>query len=156
MKNVLLLLIISVFITGCSSDQIGNFNPYLPAQPVNFTLNLNNPDANDVKNPNGIYMSNSNYGISGIFIRNAGGYFTAFDLTCANHPIHGSKSKLHLKTPGRDALICRDLDSHQGKEFSYSTINGMPFDTSQKYYPLKSYPVTVDNIRNPQVISIRY
>ncbi|MHC5309062.1 hypothetical protein ACYSNM_03125 [Myroides sp. LJL116] len=155
MKNVLLLLIISLFITGCSSDQIGNFNPYLPAQPVNFSLNLNNPDANDVKNPNGIYIT-PNYGISGLFIRNAGGYFAAFDLACANHPIHGSNSRLQLKTPGRDALVCKDLASHQGKEFFYSTINGMPLDTSQKYYPLKSYPVQVDNIRNPQVITIRY
>ncbi len=153
MKKLLIVLIIVFTSVSCSNDQMGYYNPNLPAVSVNFTLDLRSPAANQVRLPDGVYITN-NYGITGIAIRNAGGYFQGYELTCPNHKPNGRNSHLHRQTPTSLIVVCKDISYHNGKEFAYSLRDGSPLDQSQKYYPLKPYPV--QSSRDSNTISIVY
>lgn len=154
MKKLLTLLTISLITLSCSKSDLGYNNPYLPARSVNLSIDLRNPEANELLIPNNVYTT-YNHGITGIAIRNAGGNtFYAFELTCPNHPVEYDSRLYYDKSS--NTVYCKDTSKHNNQEFRYNLITGAALDNSQSYYGLKPYPVTLNNRNNPTILSIRY
>ncbi len=78
MKQVLFLLFI-VFLTTCDKEE--NYNDVLPYRAVDFVVNLNLPQYNDLLIP-AQYVETLDYGIKGVLIYNFNGSYKAFDLAC--------------------------------------------------------------------------
>ncbi len=79
MKNLFLLLL---FITLLSCDDDSNNSTFLPNATVNFTVNLNLSEGNNLLIPGG-HAVFSNRGIRGVVVyRRSADLFVAFDLAC--------------------------------------------------------------------------
>lgn len=79
MKNLFLLF---VFITLFSCDSDDNNNTFLPNARVDFTVNLNLSEGNNLLVPGG-HAVFSNRGIRGVVVyRRSADLFVAFDLAC--------------------------------------------------------------------------
>lgn len=87
MKKILLGLIISVFLVGCSTDDNNRLNnPNLPDLNFRIQLNLDLPEYNNLQYPGNSYSTYSN-GIKGIVVYNINNsQYTAFELSDPNHP----------------------------------------------------------------------
>ncbi len=122
MKKIILLLTI-LFITSCDEDIVDN-NKYLPNISVNFSVDLNLPEGNNLL-ING-YNIFPNEGIRGIIIFNNGlGNFVAFDLACPHIDLQDCSTMTFNQT---DLYMKCDCD---GEEFS--KIDGAPKNPAIQY-----------------------
>lgn len=140
MKKAFLFIFSVLILVACSKSNSKYANPYLPSQPVNFSVYLNNPDALEVLNPGGVYI-NYNEGIMGVAIFNGGGQFFAYDLACPNHAIERPCSRLMRKDNKGVYVNCKCIHQHNGQEAQFSLITGQSL-TPGINFQLKPYPVT--------------
>ncbi len=84
MKKIVFLMFF-VLILSCSSDDRQN-NPFLPNVAVNFQINLNLPQYNNLNFPGGIFVDRTDgRGIKGVIIYNQDGtQFFAYELSDPN------------------------------------------------------------------------
>ncbi len=129
MKKYLFLIVSSLFIIGCSNNEINNKNPYLPNYSFNFSLNTNLPAYSTLKYPsNSIYYPGE--GVRGIIVFNTDGKnYNAFDAACPNQEL-SECSTMTIK--GINALCACD-------KVEYNLFTGQ----GGKEYPLKQYRVEV-------------
>lgn len=79
MKKILGFLAF-LFLLSCDNSTVNN-NPFLPNYTVNFTVNLNLPEGQNLLIPGG--TETFNQGIRGVVIYYVGGeVYRAFDLAC--------------------------------------------------------------------------
>lgn len=139
MKKAFLFIFSFLILAACSKSNSRYYNPYLPSQPVIFSLFIH--DTDNVKYPNGVYV-NLNYGIAGIAIINKGGdVFQAYDLVCPNHEIQMPCSAMRQKKINDIFVYCKCTHQHNGQEAQFSLITGQSL-TPGINYQLKPYPVT--------------
>ncbi|RZS99610.1 hypothetical protein [Aquimarina brevivitae] len=131
MKYILSIISLLLFISCADDDRIQN--PYLPNVAVNFQVNLNLPQFNELDFPGGsAVLRREDTGIYGTYIRNIDNTtFVAFELTDPNHKIQACSS---LNVANEKATCgCSDANS-------YNLIFGQPEDSSLPY-SLKAYRV---------------
>lgn len=124
------ILFLSLFLLSCEDDGVNNNNPYIPNYNFSFELNLNLPLYSTLQHTgNGVYIPN--YGARGVYVFNAGSYYTVFDGACPNQYLTDcstlTKIGVNLKCP------CDDIE--------YSLFTGLPQGEVEAQYPLKSYRV---------------
>lgn len=132
LKNIAILLFLSVLILGCST-QTSRRNPYL--QEINFSIeiNLNLPTYSPLKiigNP--VAVNTAGAGTQGIIIMNSGfDSFVAFEASCANH---APNSCSQLRIDGQNALCSCD-------DYQYSLFTGQFLNapTEGRSYDLLAY-----------------
>ena len=129
-KYILVILLVPVLF-GCNNDDINNNNKYLPNYNFSIDINMDLPLYTNLQfTGNPVYVDQAGIGITGVFVMNTGGGYTAFEATCPNQEI-SSCSAMTLN--GINAVCPCD-----GAE--YSLFNGQ--SPGQKY-PLKPYRVDV-------------
>ena len=86
MKNIL-FLILPILILSCSSDDRPDTNQFLPPTSINYQINLNLPQFNDLKFPGNHFIDyTANGSIKGIIIYNINNtQYSAFELSDPNH-----------------------------------------------------------------------
>ncbi len=136
MKKILLLFLLSAFLTACDDNGTNNDNPYIPNYRFTIDINTNLPLYNALTYAsNGVYIPDG--GALGIIVFNTGSGYTAFDAACPNHAI----SSCSLLQINGLMAVC---DCEHGAEYNLFTglANGQP-------YPLKPYRVQLSgsNIR---------
>ncbi|MDT8346200.1 MAG: hypothetical protein RQ756_00240 [Flavobacteriaceae bacterium] len=119
LKLFLNLLLVCCIIIACSSDDDAAnacFNNTIPNVPVNFEINTNLPQFNNLQFPgNNVILEN--LGVNGIVVNNVNGsLFTAFELTDPNRNF-SSCSKLVIT--GVEASNTCDNDDNR-----YNIITG--------------------------------
>lgn len=131
MKKYILLLIIIVFITGCSKDDYRSNNRYLPNYSFSVDINMDLPlynQLNFVSSPVIIYQDG--VGINGVIVTNTGGgSFTAFEASCPNQDL-STCSALTLN----GILAKCNCD-----QVEYNLFTGLATTTVE--FPLKGYRV---------------
>lgn len=87
MKKVFFIVMI-VMISSCSNDDDNQSNPNLPGVNVNFSINLNLPQYNNLDFPNGVFVDRTDgRGIRGVIIYNQNNeQFFAYELSDPNIP----------------------------------------------------------------------
>ncbi len=82
-----LCIVYILIITSCSSDDRADNNPFLPATTINYSINLNLPQFNDLDFPGNHFVDRSaNGSIKGIIIYNLDNtLYSAFELSDPNH-----------------------------------------------------------------------
>jgi nitrite reductase/ring-hydroxylating ferredoxin subunit len=104
-----ILLLTFLSITSCKDDFVDN-NKYLPNIPVNFTVDLNLPEANSLLITGGYAkFTGADKGIRGVIVFNNGlGNYVAFDLACPHIPLQDCSTMtfnagdLYMKCPCDD------------------------------------------------------
>ena len=134
MKKMCVGIGILILLLGCNTDedQLGQFNPYLINPQVNFTLNLNLPQYNDLNFPGGSAIITSQ-GIRGIVVyRLNDDLFTAFELSDPNH-VPSECSRMTIN--GIEATCpC------PGEDNTYNIVTG-EHKTMPSLYPMLGYRV---------------
>ncbi len=127
MKKYILLIWISLF-WSCEKDSIVSNNPYLPDYPVNFNVNLNLPEFNNLLyNSQGVLINIEGVGIRGIFVFNTGNnVYVAYDAACPNQALSDCSSMTINGIMG--VCPCDDAE--------YNLFTGQ---STGKKYPLKPY-----------------
>lgn len=141
MKNISLVLLVSLLLLSCSSsDDNRNSNPNLFDPLVSLNLNLNLPEYNPLKFP-GSSVTITHQGIKGIIIYNVNNdFYTASELSDPNHtPSDCSR----MDVIGIIASCPCSDDSHE-----YDIVTGK-HRVDESLYPMQQYRVerTGDNIR---------
>ncbi len=87
MKKAFFLLLL-ILISSCSDDDNNQTNPNLPNVGVNFSINLNLPQYNNLKFPGGIFVERTDgRGIRGVILYNLNDQqFFAYELSDPNIP----------------------------------------------------------------------
>ncbi|MDT9500175.1 Rieske (2Fe-2S) protein [Capnocytophaga canimorsus] len=134
MKKIFLFF--SLLLVCCSKPQ-SERNPYLPEVRFSFSINMNLPAYNQLKNPLiPIYIGNAGVGIQGVYVMNTGGNnYVAWEASCPNHQVK-SCEKMQLKDGFYVVCPCDDN--------LYSLVNGnivKQGENAQKPYPLLNYKV---------------
>ena len=84
MKNTLFIALISLILVSCSKNDTDDNCNFLVNAGVDFTVNLNLPQFNDLQFPsNSVYVANQGNG--GVFITNTGSSIMAWDAADPNH-----------------------------------------------------------------------
>ncbi len=84
MKNVLFKTLICLLIVSCSKNDTDKNCNFLVNAGVNFTVNMNLPQFNDLQFPsNSVYVVNQGNG--GVFVTNTGSSIMAWDAADPNH-----------------------------------------------------------------------
>lgn len=84
MKNRLIFILICLFLTSCSKNEVNSNCNFLVNAGVNFTVNLNLPQfSNLLITANSVYVSNQGNG--GVFVTNTGTGLVAWDAADPNH-----------------------------------------------------------------------
>lgn len=131
MKKILLLLIISVFFSGCEKERFNNFNPNIPNYTFTVDINTDLPLYSSLKFAgNSVYISQGNAGVRGIIVFNTGSGYNAFDAACPNQPL-SSCSTMTLQSTN---AIC------PCDEESYNLFTGL----GTLDYPMKRYRTEVN------------
>lgn len=131
MKNILFSIIL-LCVFACSDDDRPQ-NPFLPNVTVNFQVNLNLPEFDQLEFPGGsAEIRTDGFGINGVYIRNLNNTtFVAFELTDPNHALE-SCSALSVSN---EKATCNCSDGNV-----YNLITGQPEDSTLPYF-LKAYRV---------------
>ncbi|WP_103865241.1 hypothetical protein [Aquimarina sp. I32.4] len=111
MKKIL-FIISTFFIVSCSSDDNRDNNQFLPPSSINYQINLNLPQFNPLKFPDGRIIDYSENGsIKGIIIYNINNtQYAAFELSDPNHsPSSCSTQKIDGLT---STCNCKDGNSY--------------------------------------------
>jgi len=133
MKNLLVILLLSVTLLSCNKNDDNNTNntnnPFLSIPPVNLSLNLSLPEYNPLKFPgNSVIISNQ--GIKGIVVYCVNeNFYTAFDLTDPNHAPN---------TCSKMDIIGIEAFCDCGDENVYDIITGQHL-SNQSLYPMQQY-----------------
>ena len=130
------LLIVLVFVLGCSNDK-GRRNPYLQEIGFRFDINLNLPLYSPLTNTgNAIYIGTQGVGTRGVFVINTGfDVFRAFEASCPNHAPN-SCSTMVLDS---QIAVCSCED------YEYSLFTGQQLnrpDDGNRYYDMLEYRAT--------------
>lgn len=133
MKHFIFLLL-SLLLISCEDDGPNHNNPYVPNYNFSFEVNTNLPLYSGLHHTgNSVYIPN--YGARGVYVFNAGSYFTAFDAACPNqYPTDCStlqKVGVNLKCP------CDEVE--------YSFFTGLPMGEVDVQYGLKTYRTQFTN-----------
>ena len=144
MKNLLVVLLLSVTLFSCNKNDDNNNNnnnPYLTIPPVNINLTLSLPEYNPLRFPgNSVIVSNQ--GIKGIVVLCiTENYYTAFDLTDPNH-IPSSCSKMDV--------IGFEASCDCGDDNKYLINSGVYTPQDNTKYPMLQYRAE----RNGDVIHV--
>ena len=132
MKKILLLLLLSLFIFGCSKDKFNNNNPYLPNYSFSIDINTNLPTYSQVKfTGNAVKAYPANGPSRGIILFNTGSTFNAFDGACPNQDLTTCST---LTISGSNANCPCESEN-------YNLFTGQ---SAGKEYPLKQYRVEVN------------
>ncbi|MCF6183795.1 MAG: hypothetical protein L3J56_04055 [Bacteroidales bacterium] len=123
MKHLFLIFITLSFFS-CKDDFVDN-NKYLPNISVNFSVDLNLPEANGLLTVGG-YAIFYNEGIRGVIVFNNGlDNFVAFDLACPHIPLQECSTMIF--NPGDLYLEC-DCDGEK-----FSKLDGSPLNPEIRY-----------------------
>ncbi len=133
MKNLLVVLLLSVALFSCDKNDDNNNNnrnnPFLTIPPVSFNLNLSLPEYNPLRFP-GNSVIISNIGIKGIVVYCVNeNFYTAFDLTDPNH-VPNTCSKMDI--------IGIEASCDCGDDNIYDIITGQHLG-DQSLYPMQQY-----------------
>ena len=144
MKKIICILCFSIFVLSCSSDDdngSGN-NPNLPSVNVNFTINLNLPQFEELNFPgNSEVITADGVGIRGLIIYNINNtLFSAFELSDPNIPPSDCSA---LNVNGIQA------ESNCGNDNVYEIINGQQLE-GDGGFPLLRYNI----VRNENTLVI--
>jgi len=132
MKKILSLILISIFILGCSKDKFNNNNPYLPNYGFSIDLNKSLPSYSALNfTGNAVKAYPANGPSRGVIIFNTGGGYNAYDGACPNQDLSGCST---LSINGSNA------NCPCGSE-NYNLFTGQ---SAGKQYPLKPYRVEVN------------
>ncbi len=126
-RPIILISVVSVFLSGCNKDRVNNNNPYLANYNFSFQINLNLPLYSNLQFAgNSVKVDEFGAGNRGIIVFNSGSGFYAFDGACPNQPLSSCST---LIVSGSTATCpCDDA--------IYSLFNGQ---APGKEYPLKQY-----------------
>ncbi|MCF6307161.1 MAG: hypothetical protein L3J09_04315 [Flavobacteriaceae bacterium] len=143
MKNLLVVLLLSITLFSCNKSDDNNNNtnnPFLTTPPVNLSLNLSLPEYNPLRFPgNSVIISNQ--GIKGIVVYSVNeNFYTAFDLTDPNHVPN---------TCSRMDIIGIEASCDCGDDNIYDIITGQNLN-DQSLYPMQQYRAE----RNGDVINV--
>lgn len=132
MKNFFFISLICLLSTSCSKNDTNNNCNYLVNAGVDFTVNLNLPQFNDLQ-----FISNSvlitNQGNGGVIVTNTGSGLVAWDAADPNHTF--SNCSIMTIVGGINAKCnCDD-------ENEYSLITGQSLNNSSLPCALKNYRV---------------
>ena len=135
MKKIVFLLIISITVLSCNSDDGNNNtsdNPFLITPLVNINLNLSLPEYNALNFPgNSIIIHNQ--GIKGIVVYNINNeLYTAFELSDPNH----SPNSCSRMTIEGIVATCQCDDENK-----YDIVTGQK-QGNQSQYPMQQYRAT--------------
>ncbi|HEY9184850.1 MAG TPA: hypothetical protein VIM94_05980 [Salegentibacter sp.] len=132
MKKILVGLIISIFLVGCSTDDNNRLNnPNLPDLNFRLQLNLDLPEYNNLQYPGNSYATYSN-GIRGIVVYNINNsQYTAFELSDPNHPPNNCSA---MQVTGITAK-CQCEDGNE-----YNIVTG-ELTAGEGQYTLKPYRI---------------
>lgn len=132
-KIIIFLLIFLTFVNsiGCKNED------RIPYVPVNFDINLNNPEFYELTTPNNfVYVTG---GVKGIIIYHAYlGQYNAYERNCPYKPY--SENSFLMVDSTLTFLVCKSCDS-KFLLFDGSLISG-PAE-----YPVLQYNTWVDNDR---------
>jgi len=134
MKKIIALMLISILMLSCSSDDDNRSNnPNLPRVNVNLTINLNLPEFNELNFPgNSEVITTDGVGIRGIIIYNINDtLYSAFELSDPNIPPSECSA---LSVNGIRA------ESNCGNDNAYEIINGQQTD-GEGGFPLLRYSI---------------
>ena len=85
MKQLIFVFIMCLMLTSCSKNDSDNNCNFLVNAGVDFTVNLNLPQFNDLQFPsNSVYVANQGNG--GVFVTNTGSGILAWDAADPNLP----------------------------------------------------------------------
>jgi nitrite reductase/ring-hydroxylating ferredoxin subunit len=134
MKKIVLLLIFSVFLSGCDNESFNNFNPNIPNYTFTVDINTDLPLYGSLKFPgNGVYISQGNAGVRGIIVFSiGGGGYNAFDAACPNQALSSCSTMI---VQGSNALCPCD-------EELYNLFTGLGGEGLE--FPMKRYRVEVN------------
>lgn len=143
MKNSIYILLIALVCISCKEDDDNtNNNPNLITSPVNFNLNLDLPEYNNL-NFDGNFIVLEQLGIRGIVVYNLNSdLYTAFDLADPNHPVTSCSTMI---VDGVLASCPCDTDANV-----YDIITGQLQDPQPGTYPMLAYRVE----RNGNILRI--
>lgn len=126
-----MLLILTVFLSGCESERFNNFNPNIPNFTFTIDINTNLPLYSSLQFPgNAVYISQGNAGVRGIIVFNTGSGYNAFDAACPNQALSSCST---MVVSGTNAICPCD-------EESYNLFTGL----GNLEYPMKRYRVEVN------------
>lgn len=136
MKRFLILCCVLVAFLSCNSDDDGaNNNPFIPNALVQFQINLNLPQFDNLNFAGGsTYIANGG-GVRGFFVFNlSGDQFLAWEASCPNH-IPNSCSTMEIN----GVLAMCDCE-----DYEYSLANGQllnPVEGADSF-PMVNYRTT--------------
>jgi len=131
MKQFLFVLLMSLILNSCSKNDTDKNCNYLVNAGVDFTVNLNLPQFNDLQFPsNSVYIANQGNG--GVIVTNTGSGIVAWD---AADPNHAFSSCSIMEIIGGINAKCGCPDENE-----YSLIIGQSIGDPLPC-PLKSYRV---------------
>jgi nitrite reductase/ring-hydroxylating ferredoxin subunit len=125
-----ILLVITVFLWSCESQNFNNNNPYIPNYSFSTELNLELPSYSALN-----FVSNAKYlsgfGARGIIVFNAGNNnFKAYDAACPNQALSSCST---MAINGINVVCACDNNS-------YNLFSGQ---STGQYYPMKQYRVEI-------------
>lgn len=130
MKNIFLLLILTLGLFGCSNNDFNNGNPYLPDYSFSTDINLDLVEFDALKFPsNSVAIHRQGLGVGGLILFNTGTSVVAYDLACPNHAFQDC-SILEINGGPVARCSCDNLE--------YMLHLGI---SQGAQYPLKSYRV---------------
>lgn len=133
MKKFVLLLIASVFLSGCENERFNNFNPNIPNFTFTVDINTDLPLYSTLKFAgNGVYISQGNAGVRGIIVFNTGSGYNAFDAACPNQALSSCST---MSISGTNAICPCD-------EESYNLFTGLGGEGLE--FPMKRYRTEVN------------
>ena len=133
MKKFVLLLIASVFLSGCENERFNNFNPNIPNFTFSVDINTDLPLYSSLKFAgNGVYISQANAGVRGVILFNTGSGYNAFDAACPNQALSSCST---MVIQGSNALCPCD-------EELYNLFTGLGGEGLE--FPMKRYRVEVN------------
>lgn len=140
LKSVFSVLLFSVILWSCDSEERPNNNPNLLDLNINVEVPLNLPQFNQL-NFAGNAMYVSSQGNSGVIVANTGGGFVAWDGADPNILPTG------CSTLSINAL---EAESNCSSTNVYSLVTGQPLSGDNLVYPLYAYRIS----QNGNVLTI--
>ena len=124
MKYFLLIISFILTLSSCKDDFVDN-NKYLPNISVNFSVDLNLPEANGLLVVGG-YAKFPNQGIRGVIVFNNGlDNYIAFDLACPHIPLQDCSTMTFNQG---DLFMKCECDGEK-----FSKLDGSPLNPNIQY-----------------------
>ncbi len=138
MRNTLLLSLLLIILSGCSSDDRRNSNPFII--DINFSVQLGGVDVLDLDIPsNPVYVPNA--GLRGAFVINTGSGLLAWEASDPNH----SPNECSTMVINGIEVVCQCEDAH-----TYNLFTGQ---ASGEVLDFAMVPYRVERNGNGVVVS---